>query len=104
MPPSSGPGRRPHQPTLRSRVETTSRPLLLHLHALPRLIVPVGTLVLIAIGAFAPMPYALVGFAIAFLFIAWVAYLAWPAVTWSGRLLRLAMLALLVALAAVQFR
>lgn len=94
----------PGQRTLRSQVESASRPLLLRLHALPRLLIPIGTLVLIGIGAFTPMPYALIAFGIAFVFVAWIAYLAWPAVPWSGRLIRLAMLALLVALAAVRFR
>jgi hypothetical protein len=82
-------------------VETASRPVLARLHALPRLLIPLGTVVLIAVGAFAPTPLALVAFAVLFVFIAWIAYLSWPAVPFSGRLMRLAMLALIVVLAVV---
>ena len=69
------------------------------MHALPRLLVPLGTLVFIAIGAFAPLPYALVAFAVVFGFIGWIAYLSWPVVVLSGRLMRIAMLVLIFVLA-----
>jgi hypothetical protein len=78
--------------------------VLARLHALPRLLVPVATLVLIAIGAFAPTPLSLVAFALLFGFIAWIAYLSWPVVPVSGRLLRLFMLVLIVALAVASLR
>lgn len=87
------------QVTLRQQVEAKSRPLLSRLHALPRLMIPIATVALIAIGAFTPMPYALVAFAVIFVFIAWIAYLSWPVVSACGRLMRLAMLALIVVLA-----
>ena len=90
--------------SLRAQVETASRPILARLHALPRLLVPLGTLVLVAIGAFAPAPVALLAFAVVFLFIAWIAYLSWPAVPISGRLMRLAMLVMIVVLALSRFR
>ena len=89
--------------SLRAQVETVSRPILARLHALPRLLVPLGTLVLVAIGAFAPVPVALLAFAVVFLFIAWIAYLSWPAVPVPGRLMRLAMLVLIVVLALSRF-
>jgi hypothetical protein len=90
--------------TLRTQVETASRPLLARLHALPRLLVPLSTLLLVVVGAFAPAPVAAVAFALLFCFIAWIAYLSWPAVPASGRVMRLAMLALIVVLAALRFR
>lgn len=93
----------PSQPNVRSQVETVSRPILARLHALPRVLVPIGTLALVAVGAFAPMPIALIAFAIVLVFIAWIAYLSWPVVPVSGRLMRLAMLVLLVVLAATRF-
>ena len=99
---SSTPTSRPT--TSRSRIEAASRPVLARLHALPRLLVPLGTLVLVAIGAFAPVPVALLAFAVVFLFIAWIAYLSWPAVPISGRLMRLAMLVMIVVLALSRFR
>lgn len=77
--------------------------MLAQLHALPRLLVPAGTVVLIAIGAFAPLPYALLAFGVLFAFIAWIAYLSWPIVAFSGQLMRLAMLVLIVTLAASRF-
>jgi len=94
---SSAPTSRPT--SLRARIETVSRPVLARLHALPRLLIPLGTLVLVTIGAFAPAPVAVLAFALLFAFIAWIAYLAWPAVPTGGRLSRLAMLALILVLA-----
>ena len=97
----SAPTSRPPSP--RARIEDVSRPLLARLHALPRLLIPVATLVLVAIGAFAPAPVAMVAFVVLLGFIAWIAYLSWPAVPTSGRLMRLAMLVLVVVLAATRF-
>jgi hypothetical protein len=84
-------------------VESASRPLLARLHALPRLLIPAATLVLVAVGAFAPPLVAVLAFALLFCFIAWIAYLSWPAVPTSGRLMRLAMLVLIVVLALLRF-
>ncbi|HEX8511221.1 MAG TPA: DUF6703 family protein [Propionibacteriaceae bacterium] len=98
---SSARGTRPRP--LRLRIESASRPLLARLHALPRLLIPLATIVLIAVGAFAPAAPALVAFALLFLFIAWIAYLSWPVVTVSGRVMRLFMLVLIVALALLRF-
>ncbi|MET0694817.1 MAG: DUF6703 family protein [Propionibacteriaceae bacterium] len=96
--PTSQPG------SLRTRIERTSRPLLVRLHALPRLLTPAATLVLIALGAFASVPIALAAFVVLFLFIAWIAYLSWPVVPTSGRLLRAAMLVLIIVLAVLRFQ
>lgn len=87
-------------PSLRTRVEEASRPLLTRLHALPRLVVPLATVVLVAIGALAPLPYAWFGFGLAFLLLVWIAYLSWPVATSGGKLMRVAMLLLLLGLAA----
>jgi hypothetical protein len=89
----------PPSRSLRTQVETASRPALARLHGLPRLLIPLATLVLVAIGAFASAPLSLLAFAVLFVFIAWIAYLSWPAVPTSGRIMRLAMLVLIVALA-----
>ena len=87
----------------RERVARASRPLLLRLSSLPRLVVPVATLALIAVGLFAPLPAALPALGVLLVFLAWISYLAWPAVPTSGRVLRLAMLALVAAVAATRF-
>jgi len=89
----------PAPPTLRQQVETTSRPLLLRLHQMPRAVVPLATVALVLVGVLAPPVLGLASLAVVALFVTWIAYLSWPAVTGSGRLLRVAMVALLVVLA-----
>lgn len=87
------------QPSLRQSMERISRPVLVRLTAMPRLVVPLVTLALIAVGAFAPLPVALLAFALVFVFIAWISYLSWPAIPTSGKAIRAAMLALILILA-----
>lgn len=102
---SAGPSRpitpsgTPGSATLRSRIEAVSRPLLVRLHRMPGFVVPMVTVLLFAVGALAPVPIAMAALVLAFVFIAWIGYLSWPAVNTSGRLLRLAMLTLIVVLA-----
>lgn len=91
--PQSRPG------TFRHQVESVSRPLLVRLHQQPRLVVPIVTVVLVVVGVLAPVPVALVSLAVIFVFIAWIGYISWPAVPVGGRLMRIAMLALVVVLA-----
>ena len=85
-------------PSLRTSVERTSRPLLVRMHAMPRPLVPLATVVLVAVGVLAPPAIGLVALAVVALFVAWIAYLSWPAVATGGRLLRVAMVALVVVL------
>ena len=77
-------------------MERVSRPFLVRLTAMPRLLVPIATLALIAVGAFAPLAVAVPAFALVFLFIAWISYLSWPAITTGGKAIRAVMLALIV--------
>ncbi len=84
---------------LRRRVESASRPALVRLHALPRPLVPLLTVVLVAVGLLAPLALGLVALAVVLAFVAWIAFLSWPAVPLSGRLMRLLMLGLVVAMA-----
>ena len=76
--------------------------MLVRLHALPRLLVPLATVLLIVLGAFAPLPYGLLALSLLFVFLVWIAYLSWPAVPAAGRLLRLAMLVLVVVFAVLR--
>jgi hypothetical protein len=85
--------------TLRAQVERTSRPLLLRLHGWPRPVLPLVTVVLVLVGVLAPPAIGLVALAVVALFVSWVAYLSWPVVSGSGRLLRVTMVALVVVLA-----
>ncbi|GAA3694915.1 hypothetical protein GCM10022204_08350 [Microlunatus aurantiacus] len=87
----------------RKQVEDTSRPLLVRLSSMPRLVVPFGTLVLVALGLFAPLPIALPALALVFFFFAWIAYLSWPVVPTGGKVLRGVMLGLVLAMAVSRF-
>lgn len=98
----SVPPSRPSSP-VRASIEKSSLPLLAKLHAMPRLLVPLGTLVLVAVGAFAPLPVAVVALAAVITFVVWIAYLSWPVVSASGRLLRVAMVILVLGLAVTRF-
>jgi hypothetical protein len=86
-------------PTLRVQVERTSRPLLRRLHAWPRPVLPLLTVALVMVGVLAPPAVGLAALAVVALFVSWIAYLSWPAVSGSGRLVRVAMVALVVVLA-----
>ena len=88
----------PSTPTLRTSIERTSRPLLLRLSRWPRPVVPVATVALVLVGVLAPVPLGLAALAVVAVFVAWIAYLSWPVVTPSGRLLRVAMVALVLVL------
>lgn len=82
---------------LRARVEAASRPALVRLTRLPRLLVPAifGVLVIVALAT--PTPIALVATLVVVVFVGWLTYLAWPAVTPGGRAFRLVTLGLLLA-------
>ena len=90
-------------PTLRTRVEGFSRPLLVRLSGMPRLAILIGTLALVVVGLLAPLPVALAALVVVFAFVVWIAYLSWPVVGTGGKVARLAMLALIVVLAATRF-
>ena len=94
---------RPASTGNRKQVEDASRPMLVRLSSLPRLVVPLGTLVLVALGLFAPLPVALPALALLFFFFAWIAYLSWPVVPTGGKVLRGVMLGLVLAMAASRF-
>lgn len=84
---------------LRQQVEARTRPLLVRLHRLPRPLIPLATVLAVGVGVLAPLPVALVALLLVFGFVAWIAYVSWPVVPTSGRLVRLLMLALIVTLA-----
>src|SRR4051794_15638006 len=55
--------------------------------------------VLVRVGVPAPPILGLLALAVVALFVAWIGYLSWPAVSASGRVLRVAMVGLVVVLA-----
>lgn len=88
---------------VRRKIERVSAPLLVYLHQLPRLM-PIGALVvLLALGALLPPALAVIPLALAVLFVGWLSYLSWPAVSGSAKAIRLGIIALLVGLAVSRF-
>ena len=90
-------------PSLRVRIENASRPLLQRLHVLPQPVVPLLTIVLIAVGVLAPLPVGLVALALVLVLVGWIAYLSWPVAGTGGRIWRVLIVALLITLAVVRF-
>lgn len=88
---------------LRAQVVRISRPVLERLHALPQPVVPLITIVLIAVGVLAPLPVGLVALALVLLLVGWIAYLSWPVATIGGRIWRVLIVVLIVALGVVRF-
>ncbi|HET8600482.1 MAG TPA: DUF6703 family protein [Segeticoccus sp.] len=93
---------RPASPGLRGAVERASMPLLTRLSRLPRVVPFLSMLALLLVGAFLGGPVGVVLVAVAALFLAWLLYLAWPKLGGNERLMRLAVIALVVAVAVVQ--
>ncbi len=88
---------------LRARLEGASRPLLVRLTALPRQAIPLGTVALFAVAVLAPAPVAVVALVVIGLFLLWLTFLAWPAVGVGGKLMRVAMVGLVVVLGITRF-
>ena len=81
---------------LRRTVERRSAPVLLWLSSRPRFVLPVLVAVLLIGGLAAPTPYALPLLVALGLLLLWLSYLSWPALDGRARMLRAAMLALVV--------
>jgi predicted lysophospholipase L1 biosynthesis ABC-type transport system permease subunit len=92
----------PGSSSLRRSVERTSAPALVLLTHMPRLVVMLAPLALLLLGFFLPLAIGLVFLAIFFLFTGWLAYLSWPRTDAKARLLRFAIFALVIALAAIK--
>lgn len=88
---------------LRKTVETRSAPLLVYLYQMPKWLLPV-VLVAFFIGGFA-LPDWRGGLCMlpVIAFTGWLAYLSWPSLRVGARVLRLALLAFLLAVAVTRF-
>ncbi|WP_061294563.1 DUF6703 family protein [Herbidospora cretacea] len=88
---------------LRKTVETRSAPLLVFLYQLPKIVLPI-VLVAFFIGGFA-FPDWRGGLCMlpVIAFTGWLAYLSWPSLRVGSRVLRLALLAFLLAVAVTRF-
>jgi hypothetical protein len=87
---------------LRSRIDHASLPLMTKISHLPKVVPFLSLLVLLVSGVLIGGQVGFVLMGTAALFVAWVLYLAWPRLSGSERLGRLAVLLLAVAMAVVQ--
>ncbi|GAA3615989.1 DUF6703 family protein [Microlunatus ginsengisoli] len=93
----SGTAPAPRSP-FRLSVENGSRRLLTRLHGLPRLLIPLATGILFAVGVLAPPAIGIAALAVILVFVGWLAYLSWPVVSTGGKLMRLLMVVLVAGL------
>ncbi len=84
---------------LRGAVERASRPALVGLSRMSPLVPFALMLVLIVVGLFLPGVAGFVLLVLALLFVGWLLYLGWPAFSTSERLMRLAVIVLVAAVA-----
>jgi uncharacterized protein DUF6703 len=78
----------PPMSPLRVRITKASYPFIAKLHTMPKLTLPLASLVLVVLGAFAPVPVAVVALLLLGLLLAWLGFLSWPVVSTTSRLLR----------------
>ncbi len=81
---------------LRRNVERRSAPVLLWLSSRPKLLLPALVAVLLIGGLAAPPAYGLPMLLALGLLLLWLSYLSWPALDGRARMLRAAMLGLIV--------
>lgn len=74
---------------LRARITKASYPYIARLHAMPKLTLPVVSMLLVLLGAFAPPAAAVPALLLLALLLGWLGFLSWPVVTKGNRLLRL---------------
>jgi hypothetical protein len=86
---------------LRSRIEHAAYPLLERLNRLPRLVAFLVALALLAVGIFVPR-WGFVATAMVALLVAALVYLTWPRQSMPEKFMRLAVLALVLAVTVVQ--
>ncbi len=87
--------------TLRESFERASLPAVRYLSGLPRFVPFLAILALIVAGIFLPSP-GWVLIAVATLVLLWILALAWPRLSVPEKLLRLAVIAMLVAIVVTQ--
>ena len=92
----------PTSKPLRKSIERASAPALMLMTQLPRPVVMFTPLVLVLLGFFLPLAIGLVFLGLFFLLTSWLAYLSWPRADLRARLIRVAMFALVIALAVLR--
>lgn len=87
---------------LRAQVEQVSRPLLVRLSAMPRLLIPLLTIAVLAVGVLAPLPIGIPALVLVLLWMIWLSYLSWPAVESGQRVMRIATVGIVAAIIGVR--
>lgn len=90
-----------HVSTLRESFERASLPALTFLNGLPRFVPFLGILVLALAGILLPSPGWLL-LVVVIVVLLWILALAWPRLSGAERLMRLAVVAMLVAILVTQ--
>ena len=90
-----------HVSTLRESFERASLPALTFLNDLPRFVPFLGILVLALAGILLPSPAWLL-LVVVILVLAWILALAWPRLSGAERLMRIAVVAIMVAVLVTQ--
>lgn len=90
-----------HVSTLRESFERASLPTLTFLNGLPRFVPFLGIIVLTFAGILLPSPAWLL-LIVVILVLLWILALAWPRLTGAERLMRLAVVAIMVAVLVTQ--
>lgn len=88
--------------SFRSRLEHASYPWVERLNAVPRPVAVGVLVVLLAAGVLAPRPWAGIAFLVVSAFVGWLLFLTWQRLTLPERLLRTAVLVLVLAVAVVR--
>lgn len=86
----------------RQSLERSSARPLAYLHQLPGWLPPIVLLALLIVGLAMPGGTGAASLTVVALFLGWLGYLSWPALAVRGRLLRMAAVACVLALAVVQ--
>jgi hypothetical protein len=74
---------------MRARITKASYPYIARLHAMPKLTLPIITLLLVVVGAFAPAAAAVPALLVLAVLLSWLGFLSWPVVSAGSRALRL---------------
>ncbi len=80
----------------RRQVERRSAPVLLWLSSRPRALLPLAVVALLVGGLAAPQAYAVPLLLLLVVLLAWLSYLSWPALPPGARVVRAAVLAMVV--------
>ena len=88
--------------SFRSRLEHASVPWVERLNRVPRVVPVIALVALLAIGILAPTPWGGIAFLVIGLFIGWLIFLTWQRLNLPERLMRFAVLALVLAVAVVR--